>query len=154
MNHESRRPVLTEYQKPYLASYRELTEAGQDPVKILLPLGLRRIEPDRQFVVVDVYPIGPVAVSVESQTAGFRDFEYLASCRNHDTEIFFSLDQNDDRAVHICFNCPVQLECLEKALNTHEIYGIWGGLSYSDRLRVDIARQEARRSPQADRNPA
>lgn len=35
----------------------------------------------------------------------------------------------------ICDACPVDTECLNYALDTRTPYGIWGGLTYSQRTR-------------------
>ncbi|MGH3500810.1 MAG: WhiB family transcriptional regulator [Nocardioidaceae bacterium] len=36
----------------------------------------------------------------------------------------------------ICGRCTVRAECLEYALANEEQYGIWGGTSYKQRLRL------------------
>jgi WhiB family redox-sensing transcriptional regulator len=36
----------------------------------------------------------------------------------------------------LCSSCPVQRECLQFALANNEMYGIWGGLSVTERLRL------------------
>jgi len=42
------------------------------------------------------------------------------------------------RAKSVCAACPVQLQCLEHAIEVDERYGIWGGLNQDERrlLRV------------------
>lgn len=42
-------------------------------------------------------------------------------------------------ACNICFHCPVRLECLADALNSHMDYGVWGG--YTERERRAIERR-------------
>ena len=37
------------------------------------------------------------------------------------------------RAKSICKVCPVNVECLEYALTIREPYGIWGGLTETER---------------------
>lgn len=46
------------------------------------------------------------------------------------------------RAREICYNCPVQKQCLEFALNFPNLQGIWGGLS--PRQRTDERRRRYR----------
>lgn len=44
-------------------------------------------------------------------------------------------------AVAICATCDVRQECLNQAIESHEDFGIWGGLSAHARER--FRRQEA-----------
>lgn len=44
-------------------------------------------------------------------------------------------------AKRVCQACPVRSQCLEYALATHQHYGVWGGLSYGERLAVRASRQ-------------
>lgn len=41
-----------------------------------------------------------------------------------------------DRAKRICATCPVQVECLEYALDIRDAYGIWGGLTAAERRKI------------------
>jgi WhiB family redox-sensing transcriptional regulator len=41
--------------------------------------------------------------------------------------------QREARAKEMCRRCPVMAECRAHALNAVESYGIWGGLSASER---------------------
>lgn len=42
----------------------------------------------------------------------------------------------------VCDACPVRLECLEHALAVNERFGMWGGLSPTERARVRKERRE------------
>jgi WhiB family transcriptional regulator, redox-sensing transcriptional regulator len=42
-------------------------------------------------------------------------------------------------AKRVCAACPVRLRCLEHALNTDELYGIWGGTTEEERRRIRVA---------------
>ena len=62
-----------------------------------------------------------------------------ARCRGLNTEIFYLEDsQLQDRRMNlkmirkVCFNCPIQKECLTTAIEKGE-EGIWGGLSQWER---------------------
>lgn len=68
-----------------------------------------------------------------------------AKCRGMDTEMFYPPREKDtykeiaDKAKAICFGkdgkpeCPVRKECLTYAVDTDNIYGIWGGMSNRER---------------------
>jgi WhiB family redox-sensing transcriptional regulator len=61
-----------------------------------------------------------------------------AACVNADPEIFF-VDGNDRETVatakSYCGICPIALECFTYAM-TNEEFGIWGGTTMQERLRV------------------
>jgi WhiB family redox-sensing transcriptional regulator len=58
-----------------------------------------------------------------------------------DSSVFFHPDgergrartQRELRAKEICRNCPVLMQCRSHALKVSEPYGIWGGLSETER---------------------
>ncbi len=51
-----------------------------------------------------------------------------ASCRDLDTEMFFSDDLDDiGDAKRTCLDCPVRARCLDAAVDRGEQYGVWGG---------------------------
>lgn len=91
-----------------------------------------------------------------------------AACRNLDSSMFFHPDgergfrrqQREDRAKAICAGCPVRAECLEHSLRVQEPYGIWGGLSETERPRLRQALARSRRdarsvtAPQVPTTPA
>lgn len=65
------------------------------------------------------------------------DWQSLAACRRADPSLFFAGDaeragarrRREEAALAVCAGCPVQLECLAHAVQVHEPYGLWGGLS-------------------------
>ncbi len=67
-----------------------------------------------------------------------------ANCRGADPNIFFHPEgerapKREDRlrrAQQFCDTCPVRIECGEHALGFGEDFGIWGGLSEDERLRL------------------
>jgi WhiB family redox-sensing transcriptional regulator len=70
-----------------------------------------------------------------------------ANCRGADVDQFFSNDDTDQRhALELCKDCPVQEPCLRFALEEGEMYGIWGGLSESDRRSMIRERRRERRA--------
>lgn len=67
-----------------------------------------------------------------------------ALCAQTDPEAFYAeVGGNPEPARRICAACPVRIECRDYVLSTGEDHGIWGGLTYNDRLRL---RRRARRS--------
>lgn len=40
-------------------------------------------------------------------------------------------------AKQVCAGCPVRRQCLEDALERHEQFGIWGGLTLTERRSVN-----------------
>lgn len=73
--------------------------------------------------------------------ADIWDWQLRGSCRGSDSAVFFHPDgergraraQREMRAKAICQACPVLAECRQHALLVGEPYGIWGGLSESER---------------------
>lgn len=69
-------------------------------------------------------------------------------CAQTDPEEFFPAKGASDTvksAKAVCAECPVKAECLEAALENREQYGIWGGLSVTERQRLLADRQRAER---------
>lgn len=88
-----------------------------------------------------------------------------AACRSRDPELFFPVSPTGPAAERqvadaktVCATCPVRAECLEFALRTRQVHGVWGGLSEQE-LRL-LRRADARPSDMAagqshrDRVPA
>jgi WhiB family redox-sensing transcriptional regulator len=73
--------------------------------------------------------------------ADLWDWQLLAQCRDQDSAIFFHPDgergsaraNREARAKEICGTCPVLLQCRDHALAVREPYGVWGGLSPTER---------------------
>lgn len=40
-----------------------------------------------------------------------------------------------DWAIQICKSCPLQQPCAEWGIK-HELHGIWGGLTHTDRMKI------------------
>lgn len=60
-----------------------------------------------------------------------------------DTDAFYpeTYTAQDTRyAKHICQDCPVRTQCLEEALRLHDEYGIWGGMTPTERRNTLRAR--------------
>jgi WhiB family redox-sensing transcriptional regulator len=69
------------------------------------------------------------------------DWHLHGTCRGVDPSVFFNPDgergqarkQREIRAKEMCRRCPVITECRSHALSVGEPYGVWGGLSESER---------------------
>lgn len=65
-------------------------------------------------------------------------------CRGMDSDVFFHPDRErgaerrdrEDRAKSVCRGCPVIEQCRDHALSAHEPYGIWGGLTVTERTQL------------------
>lgn len=68
----------------------------------------------------------------------------MGSCREVDPSLFFHPEgergpargTRDAAAIAVCIPCPVFELCREYALAVREPYGVWGGLSEDDRVRI------------------
>lgn len=67
-----------------------------------------------------------------------------------DANIFFpDTDQEAGPAKVVCASCPVREPCLEFALATRQMDGIWGGLTETQRRRLRRRRQDRARAARA-----
>ena len=65
-----------------------------------------------------------------------------AACRGLGDEVFFATDNERGRSLRrrenaakaVCARCPAVDPCLETALSSGEVYGVWGGLTPAERL--------------------
>jgi WhiB family redox-sensing transcriptional regulator len=77
-----------------------------------------------------------------------------AACQGSDAKLFFGPEKERIRdrevregaAKRVCASCPVLRECRNHALQTPELFGIWGGLSETDR-EIGFGRSFGRRIP-------
>ncbi len=78
----------------------------------------------------------PVAETYEWQMQG--------ACRGMDSGFFFHPEgergpakyNREARAKEVCQRCPVLEQCRRHALSAQEPYGVWGGLSESERDEI------------------
>lgn len=58
-------------------------------------------------------------------------------CTQTDPALFYPEEGNQNAAAkRICKECPVQTQCLAEALEHDEAFGIWGGYTPRERLRL------------------
>jgi len=69
------------------------------------------------------------------------NWQAQGACRGLQTSMFFHPDyergpareRRESQAKAVCRRCPVLEQCRRHALEVHEPYGIWGGLSAEER---------------------
>lgn len=96
--------------------------------------------------------MGLVSVSLltrgKGSTLTSEDWQLQALCRGNHAHLFFppsTFERKDDRerretrAKAICNVCPVLSECSSYALTIKEPFGIWGGMTESDRKEMFAA---------------
>ncbi len=79
------------------------------------------------------------------------EWQLQGSCRGLDSALFFHPEgergparaNREAKAKQICAACPVLEQCRQHALAVHEPYGVWGGLSESE--RDEMIRGQTRR---------
>ena len=68
------------------------------------------------------------------------EWQLAARCRGRD-DLFFHphgerepmRSEREEAAKAVCESCPVRPECAQHALEMREPYGVWGGMSESER---------------------
>lgn len=77
------------------------------------------------------------------------EWQLQGACRGADTELFFhpygerepSRSRRENQALAICRSCPVLERCRSYALAAREPYGVWGGLTETDRIELLAGRR-------------
>src|SRR5262245_50106838 len=83
------------------------------------------------------------------------EWQAAGACVSADPEIFFPVSGRGasgaqiEQARQICAGCRVRQECLDWAMSSGEMHGIWGGTTPEDRTRA--RRKEAARRRHAAR---
>ena len=76
--------------------------------------------------------------------ADLWDWQLHAACRGMASSFFFHPEgergparaRREAQAKAVCFECPAMASCRAHALQVHEPYGIWGGLSEGERAQM------------------
>ena len=79
------------------------------------------------------------------------DWQLVAACRGMSSSFFFHPEgergparaRREANAKAVCMQCPALLACRRHALEVHEPYGIWGGLSEGERHHLYAATASA-----------
>jgi len=72
------------------------------------------------------------------------NWQMRGACRGMDSGFFFHPENErgparalrESRAKEVCQRCPVINQCATWALTTREPYGVWGGLSETERATI------------------
>ena len=74
----------------------------------------------------------------EELKAAIEEAPTIPPCQDSDPDVWFSDPTTSNfefrTAKNFCAQCPVQNPCLVYALTKPERHGIWGGLTYKERL--------------------
>lgn len=71
-------------------------------------------------------------------TANERPYwQAYAECREHSPRMFFpEKGVNVAYAKGVCARCQVREQCLEYAMQSVEVHGVWGGLTHRERVAL------------------
>ncbi|UOT06551.1 WhiB family transcriptional regulator [Rhodococcus opacus] len=83
----------------------------------------------------------PAPNHLPGPNADIWDWQMHGLCRGVDSSMFFHPDgergraraQRETLAKEMCRRCPVLAQCRNHALSVSEPYGIWGGMSETER---------------------
>lgn len=79
------------------------------------------------------------------------DWQERGACRTANPSLFFAPDQESNHqrrfretaAKAVCAHCPVRVVCRSFAMQTGELYGIWGGTTERERVRANASHRRA-----------
>ena len=76
--------------------------------------------------------------------ADLWDWQMQGTCRQVNPEVFFhpegerggAKEAREREAKALCASCPVMMQCRAHALKVREPFGVWGGLTESERAVI------------------
>ena len=83
-----------------------------------------------------------------------RPWRSIAACRQAEPDLFFPISSSAMNvgqvaaAKEICSGCLVRRECLDFAVQTRQLHGVWGGMTEEERVPV-ISAAARRQQPAA-----
>jgi len=89
---------------------------------------------------------------------GRLDWWELAACLEADPELFFPVAAHGPgrdeiaRAKEVCAGCRVRRQCLQFALATRQMHGVWGGTTEDER-QLRVRRERDQRDQRAHARP-
>jgi WhiB family transcriptional regulator, redox-sensing transcriptional regulator len=87
-----------------------------------------------------------------TQTRYAVDWRSAGACMSADPDLFFPISLSGPgqeqvrEARDVCARCDVRAKCLDFALATRQVHGIWGGTTPEERTRLLRRRRIAYRS--------
>jgi len=73
-------------------------------------------------------------VGTTMKTEPRTDWTKLAACVDKPHKWWFpEQGMNPTKAIEVCMDCPVRIDCLTFALRTNQPHGVWGGLTTDER---------------------
>jgi WhiB family redox-sensing transcriptional regulator len=96
----------------------------------------RAVRPQHEEMSMTQYQDAPRPARLTAQ----ENWRSSAACRSGDPDLFFPISGSGEsleqaaEAKAICAGCPVRRQCLAFALQTRQVYGIWGGLTERERM--------------------
>jgi len=100
-------------------------------------------------------PDRAAALPVRPGEPAVPDWRERAACRGADLNLFFGprRERADQRlrrleeAKRLCARCPVREACLDFALRSREEFGVWGGLTETERRHLLAERRRHAERP-------
>jgi WhiB family redox-sensing transcriptional regulator len=77
-------------------------------------------------------------------TATRSEWSARAACSQADPDVLFVSGAAQNRAKQVCMGCPVRVECLADALDSHVEFGVWGGMTERERRALLRRRPDVR----------
>jgi WhiB family transcriptional regulator, redox-sensing transcriptional regulator len=83
-----------------------------------------------------------ISVPTTAADADPANWQSRAACLDGDPDLFFPIApsgpalQQMEQAKAVCARCPVRRECLQYALATLQVHGVWGGTNEEERRAV------------------
>ena len=81
------------------------------------------------------------------------------ACVTADPDLFFPISSSgasrrqEQRAKAVCASCGVRSECLDYALASRQVHGVWGGLGETELARLRRRRAGTGKTPGRERIP-
>ena len=94
-----------------------------------------------------------ISVPTTAAEADSASWQSRAACLDCDPDLFFPIApsgpalQQIEQAKAVCAPCPVRRECLQYALATRQVHGVWGGTSEEERRAVLVFAEPPAQKP-------
>jgi WhiB family transcriptional regulator, redox-sensing transcriptional regulator len=95
---------------------------------------------EHQQAISEKVPV--ISVPTTAAEASSASWQSRAACLDCDPDLFFPIAPSGpalrqiEQAKAVCARCPVRRECLQYALATRQVHGVWGGTSEEERQQL------------------